>query len=150
MLQKVPWRKKKKLFSAWQIELTTRCPLLCKMCIRSERDDWQNHVMPLEDFKKLLPYLKEVETVVLEGWGESLLHPDLLECIQLAKKEGPEVGFVTSGKGLTQKRISELILAGPDFVGFSIAGITAETHDTIRVNSRLTEMIDAILSLIHI
>jgi MoaA/NifB/PqqE/SkfB family radical SAM enzyme len=144
MLQKVPWKKKKKLFSAWQIELTTRCPLLCKMCIRSERDDWQNHVMPLEDFKKLLPYLKEVETVVLEGWGESLLHPDLLECIQLAKKEGPEVGFVTSGKGLTQKRISELILAGPDFVGFSIAGITAETHDTIRVNSRLSEMIDAI------
>ncbi len=54
------------------------------MCIRSERDDWQFQDMPLEDFKKLLPYLKEVETVILEGWGESLLHPDLLECIQLA------------------------------------------------------------------
>jgi MoaA/NifB/PqqE/SkfB family radical SAM enzyme len=144
MLQKVPWKKKRKLFSAWQIELTTRCPLKCKMCIRSERDDWQSHDMSLEEFKKLLPYLKEVETVILEGWGESLLHPDLLECIQLAKKEGPEVGFVTSGKGLTRKRASELALAGPDFVGFSIAGITAETHDAIRVNSHLSEITDAI------
>ena len=114
------------------------------MCIRSERDDWQYHDMPLEDFKKLLPYLKEVETVILEGWGESLLHPNLLECVQLVKREGPEVGFVTSGKGLTQERASDLILAGLDFVGFSIAGTTEETHDAIRVNSHLSEILDAI------
>ena len=144
MLQKIPWRRRKKLFSAWQIELTTRCPLRCKMCIRSERDDWQNHDMALDDFKKLLPCLKEVETVVLEGWGESLLHPHLLDCIQLARKEGAEVGFVTSGKGLTQTRASDLVHAGADFIGFSIAGITAETHDRIRVNSRLPEITDAI------
>lgn len=114
------------------------------MCIRSEREDWQFQDMPLESFKSLLPYLREVETVILEGWGESLLHPNLLECIQLVKREGPEVGFVTSGKGLTQKRASELILAGLDFVGFSIAGTTAETHEAIRVNSHLSEILDAI------
>jgi MoaA/NifB/PqqE/SkfB family radical SAM enzyme len=144
MLQKVPWRKKRKLFSAWQIELTTRCPLLCKMCIRSENDDWQYQDMSLENFKKILPCLKEVETVILEGWGESLLHPHLLECVQLAKREGVEVGFVTSGKGLTRERASALILAGLDFVGFSIAGTTEETHDAIRVNSHLSEIFDAI------
>jgi MoaA/NifB/PqqE/SkfB family radical SAM enzyme len=144
MLQKVPWRKKRKLFSAWQIELTTRCPLRCKMCIRSERDDWQNHDMALDEFKKLLPCLREVETVILEGWGESLLHPDLLECIRLAKKEGAEVGFVTSAKGLTQTRAADLVHADLDFIGFSIAGITAEIHDSIRVNSHLSEILDAV------
>ena len=102
MLEKIPWRRKKKPFSAWQIELTTRCPLLCKMCIRSERDDWQFQDMPVENFKKILPYLKEVETVVLEGWGESLLHPHLIECVKRVKQEGAEVGFVTSGKGSDQ------------------------------------------------
>jgi len=100
--------------------------------------------MPLEDFKKILPYLKDVETVVLEGWGESLLHKNLTECIRLVKKERSQVGFVTSGMGLTKDRVSELIEAGIDFVGFSIAGTTPETHDAIRVNSHLPDILDAI------
>ncbi|HVP79946.1 MAG TPA: radical SAM protein [Thermodesulfobacteriota bacterium] len=137
-------KRKKRPFSAWQIELTTRCPLQCKMCIRRENAEWQNQDMALEDFKKLLPYLREVESVVLEGWGESLLHKDLSECIRFAKKEGPRVGFVTSGKGLTKDRVSELIQAGLDFIGFSIAGTTPETHDAIRVNSHLPEILNAI------
>jgi MoaA/NifB/PqqE/SkfB family radical SAM enzyme len=136
--------RKRKPFSAWQIELTTRCPLLCKMCIRSENTEWQFQDMPLADFKKILPYLKDVETVVLEGWGESLLHKDLTECVRLVKKEGSQVGFVTSGMGLTKHRVSELIEPGVDFVGFSIAGTTPETHDSIRVNSHLPEVLDAI------
>ena len=135
---------KTKPFSAWQIELTTRCPLRCKMCIRSESSEWQYQDMPLEDFKKILPYLEDVETVVLEGWGESLLHKDLSECIRLVKKEGSQVGFVTSGMGLTQDRVSELIEAGVDFVGFSISGTTPETHDAIRVNSHLPDLLAAI------
>jgi MoaA/NifB/PqqE/SkfB family radical SAM enzyme len=137
-------REKGKSFSAWQIELTTRCPLRCKMCIRAGSADWQYQDMPFEDFKKILPYLKDVENVVLEGWGESLLYKDLAECIRLIKKEGPQVGFVTSGKGLTENRASELVQAGVHFVGFSIAGTTPETHDAIRVNSHLPEVLGAV------
>jgi MoaA/NifB/PqqE/SkfB family radical SAM enzyme len=137
-------RKQRRPFSAWQIELTTRCPLRCKMCIRTETEDWQFKDMNFEDFKKILPYLKEVETVVLEGWGESLLYKDLMECICLVKREGSQVGFVTSAKGLTKSRVSELVDAGLDFVGFSIAGTTPEIHDPIRVNSHLPEILDAI------
>jgi len=137
-------RRKKRPFLAWQIELTTRCPLRCKMCIRAESDDWQFQDMSFEDFKKLLPYLEDVEAVVLEGWGESLLYKNISECIRLIKKEGSKVGFVTSGKGLTENRVSELIEAGLDFVGFSIAGTTPETHDAIRINSHLPEVLDAI------
>ena len=137
-------RRKRRPFSAWQIELTTRCPLRCKMCIRTESADWQFQDMSLEDFKKILPYLKDVETVVLEGWGESLLHKDLSQCIRLVKKEGSQVGFVTSGMGLTENRVADLIEAGLDFVGFSISGTTPETHDAIRVNSRLPEILNVI------
>ena len=141
---KILQKRRGKPFSAWQIELTTRCPLLCKMCIRSESSEWQYQDMPLEAFKNILPYLKDVETVILEGWGESLLHKDLIECVRLAKQEGPQVGFVTSAMGLTQERVSELVEAGVDFVGFSIAGTTPETHDAIRVNSHLPEVLKAI------
>ena len=137
-------RDQRNPFSAWQIELTTRCPLACKMCIRRENDAWQNQDMPFEAFKKLLPHLKEVETVILEGWGESLLYPRLTECVRLIKREGPQVGFVTSGKGLKQGRVSELVEAGLDFVGFSVAGTTPETHAAIRVNSHLSEVIEGV------
>jgi MoaA/NifB/PqqE/SkfB family radical SAM enzyme len=142
ILKKFLSRRKGKPFSAWQIELTTRCPLRCKMCVRTESDAWIYQDMSIDDFKKVLPYLREVETVVLEGWGESLLHPNIADCIQLVKKEGPEVGFVTSGMGLTEQRVSDLVGAGLDFVGLSIAGTTPETHDAIRINSHLPEVLN--------
>jgi len=100
--------------------------------------------MPFEQFKKLLPHLRDVENVVLEGWGESLLYEDLAECVRLVKKEGSAVGFVTSGKGLTKDRASELVQAGVDFIGFSVAGAAPETHAAIRVNSHLSEVLEAI------
>jgi hypothetical protein len=57
--------------------------------------------MSINDFEKIVPYLQNVGSVVLEGWGESLLHRNLTDFIRLAKTAGPEVGFVTSGMGLT-------------------------------------------------
>jgi MoaA/NifB/PqqE/SkfB family radical SAM enzyme len=144
LLRKIFRQKKRKPFSAWQIELTTRCPLRCRMCARQDEASWQHKDMALDDFKRILPYLSDVETVILEGWGESLLHKDLDEIIRLVKQEGPRVGFVTSGFGLTRDRVRELIQAGVDFVGFSVSGATPETHDTIRVNSHLPDLLAAI------
>lgn len=138
---------KKRPFSAWQIELTTRCPLQCLMCPRSGKDSWQNDDMDFANFEKLIPYFKDVETVVLEGWGESLLYPRLLDAIGLVKGEGAQVGFVTSGKGLDREYIFRLVEAGVDFLGFSLAGVTKETHDAIRVNSHLPDLLERIRTL---
>jgi MoaA/NifB/PqqE/SkfB family radical SAM enzyme len=133
-----------KPFSAWQIELTTRCPLRCKMCCREGHHGMARKDMSLEDFRKILPHLRDVEAVVLEGWGESLLHPRLIDIIRLVKNEGTQVGFVTSGLPLTDDYVSELVQAGTDFIGFSLSGATAETHDSIRVNSHLPKLMDHI------
>ena len=131
-------------FSAWQIELTTRCPLRCKMCCREGHHDMARKDMALEDFRRILPHLREVENVVLEGWGESLLHPRLLEIIGLVKKEGAKVGFVTSGFPLTEDYVSELVKAQTDFIGFSLSGATPQTHDSIRLNSHLPRLLEHI------
>ena len=114
------------------------------MCVRVCAVDWHYEEMALDDFRKVLPYLNDVETVVLEGWGESLLHKNLAECVRLVKAEGPEVGFVTSGVGLTEQRIVELIGAGLDFVGFSLAGVAPQVHNRIRVNSDLNAIFQGI------
>jgi MoaA/NifB/PqqE/SkfB family radical SAM enzyme len=96
--------------------------------------------MSLDDFQKLAPYFRNVEAVVLEGWGESLLHPQLIPCIHTVKKEGSQVGFVTSGKTLNEAYITEIVKAGPDFIGFSLSGASPQTHNAIRVNSDLDEL----------
>ena len=133
-----------KRFSAWQIELTSRCPLRCRMCCREGHPALGRMDMSLENFKRLLPYMKEVEAVVLEGWGESLLHPNLVECIRLVKGAGTRVGFVTGGKTLNRTYISELVQAQTDFIGFSLSGATPATHDSIRINSSLPELLEHI------
>jgi MoaA/NifB/PqqE/SkfB family radical SAM enzyme len=53
------------LFFAWQVELTTRCPLRCRMCIRDSSADWNTRDMSIDDFKKVAPYFKNIENVVL-------------------------------------------------------------------------------------
>ena len=100
--------------------------------------------MDIDNFKKITPYLHNVENVVLEGWGESLLHKNLTEFIRLVKLEGPEVGFVTSGMGLDENSAVDLVSAGIDFVGFSLSGATGKTHNAIRVNSDFDTLISSI------
>lgn len=136
----------RKPFSAWQIELTTRCPLRCRMCIREGFKDWHTGDMSMADFRRLTPHFKDVETVILEGWGESLLHKNLIEAIRLVKGEGARVGFVTSGRGLNKDYISELINAGIDFIGFSLSGATPGTHNSVRINSDLQTLLNDIKS----
>ncbi len=135
MLSRFMRRPGRRQFGAWQIEITTRCPLRCIMCVKEEYDNWIRRDMSVEDFRKIVPHLSQVGSVVLEGWGESLLHKDLIEFIRLAKEQGPEVGFVTSGMGLNDGYLERLVDGGVDFMGFSLSGGTAETHNRIRVNS---------------
>ena len=94
--------------------------------------------MSFNNFEKLIPYFHDVGTIILQGWGEPLLHNDLCAMIRAAKggtessrgshrhakAPSPSVGFVTSGKGLDDHYSAELIDAGIDFIGFSFAGST--------------------------
>lgn len=100
--------------------------------------------MDIADFKRLAPYFKKTEHVILQGWGEPLLYKDLIDAVRAVKAEGAQVGFVTSGKGLNRGIISELIDSGIDFIGFSFAGATPKTHNSIRLNSDLETLLNNI------
>ncbi len=139
-----------KTFFAWQIELTTRCPLKCRMCIREGFKEWNRSNMGIADFKRLAPYFKKTEYVILQGWGEPLLYKHLIDAVKAVKTEGAQVGFITSGKGLNRGIISELIDSGIDFICFSLAGTTALTHNSIRVNSDLYSLLNDIKTFTEI
>ena len=139
--------RQKKRFGAWQIEITTRCGLQCTMCVKTACEEWHRKDMSISNFEKIVPYLHDVKSVVLEGWGESLLHKSLVDFIRLAKSAGPEVGFVTSGMGLTPDYAHQIVDAGIDFLGFSLSGATAKTHNAIRVNSDFNALIASIKNM---
>lgn len=131
-------------FNTWQVELTTRCPLSCAMCIKDTYRNWHRMDMSMDNFLKILPYLRYVKNVVLEGWGESLMHPNIVDIVKLVKKQGCEVGFVTSGYGLDEIKVVKLTEAGIDFIGFSFSGGTSDTHNSIRVNSDFESLLQTV------
>jgi len=133
-----------KPFFAWQIELTTRCQLKCRMCIREGSVNWQGMDMKLEDFRKIAGYFSKAENIVLQGWGEPLLYGNLIDAIRIAKEKGARPGFVTNGSALEIELVSELIDSGTDFIGFSFAGATAQTHASIRTNSDFEVLLENI------
>jgi hypothetical protein len=96
-LRKLFGGRKKRRFSAWQIELTTRCPLRCKMCIRDAATQSHTRDMNIDDFMKVVPYLRDMETAVLGGWGEPLLCRDLTRVVRLVKEARCAGGFVAGG-----------------------------------------------------
>jgi MoaA/NifB/PqqE/SkfB family radical SAM enzyme len=145
------WRgRRTRPFHAWQVELTTRCGLNCTMCARPHGKDGAFADMALHDFEGLEPYFSDVDAVVLEGWGEPLLYPHLPECIRLVKKAGAEAGFVTSGQGMDEQCIRQLLDSGIDFLGVSISGAFSGTHNRIRVGSDLTRVVASIRLLSRI
>ena len=144
------WQRPSRRFVAWQVELTTRCPLRCRMCIRQGLDSWGGLDMDFDCFRSLSPFFRHVEHVVLEGWGEPLTYPRLLDAVRLVNGQGARAGFVTSGYGLTRDYSAELLRAGLDFIGFSLAGATAPTHEAIRIHSNHDQILQAIQAMVAI
>ncbi len=117
---------------AINIEPTQRCNLRCKMCGRVNVDpaNYKHTDMSIEVFEKILPLMKDAESISLTGFGEPLLNKDLAEMVRLAKQNSvkAEVMFTTNAALLTAKKAEELIDAGLDKFQVSIDGTTKWGH----------------------
>jgi MoaA/NifB/PqqE/SkfB family radical SAM enzyme len=71
--------------------------------------------------------------------GEPLLHPDIYEMMEYAKKHsGVLVTLTTNGVPLNNKRIERLLSTGVDVIDISIDAFSSETYARIRVNGDLS------------
>ncbi len=113
-----------------QVEVSTHCQLNCLMCPKSIfRKDWVYEHMDLDTFRNV-PF-KLFKYAHLQGWGEPLLNPNIIEMIEIAKREGCSVGITTNGV-LLQEFAKDLANAGIDLVAVSIASPKPEEHRKIR------------------
>ena len=113
-------------------ELTHRCPLACPYCsnpqeltAKEQELDTQTWVDVFEQAARL-----GVLQVHLSG-GEPAARRDLLDLVVAARKAGLYTNLITSGVGLTPKRLDDLDAAGLDHIQLSIQGVNAAIADRI-------------------
>lgn len=133
------------------VELTTRCNLSCHMCVKQS---WGNGIeegdMTRETFMKLVPAFPHLEGLLLNGIGESLLHPQLEEFISIAKEHMPSgswVGFQSNGLLLDEARAVSLLDAGLDRICLSLDAICPETFRKIREGGEVDDLAQAFNAL---
>jgi MoaA/NifB/PqqE/SkfB family radical SAM enzyme len=128
------------------LELTNRCNLDCRHCLRDSRRT--KHDLPLPLIRRLLQQAKRlgVSQVAFTG-GEPLLHPHWQEILRLTAKQGYQFSLVTNGHRLPQ---AIPFLSRPALrkkllrIAISLDGPDASSHDAIRGRGSFRKVMAAI------
>ena len=111
-----------------EINPTELCNRHCSFCPRSDRDIYKNRAnhISLETIKNICVGLNEIEytnRIGFVGFGEPLLHPQIIDCVELVKKLIPDVKWLeinTNGDKLTRNIIEKLSGAGCSHITVSM------------------------------
>ncbi|MGD0267067.1 MAG: radical SAM protein [Candidatus Methylomirabilota bacterium] len=135
-------RTRGRFLEALQVEVTSRCTNRCVMCPRTVlAERWPEIDLSWHAFERTaraFPYARHVH---LQGWGEPLLHPRLLDMVATAKAAGCRVGLTTNGMGLEPDTAKSLLDLGLDLLSISVAGATRDIHESIRVGSDFSQIL---------
>jgi pyrroloquinoline quinone biosynthesis protein E len=113
-------------------ELTHRCPLACPYCsnplelVRKERE--------LTTEAWIAAFREAAAMGVLHlhlSGGEPASRPDLVALVAAAREAGLYTNLITSGVGLTERRLAELDASGLDHVQLSLQGVDAAMADRV-------------------
>jgi radical SAM protein with 4Fe4S-binding SPASM domain len=112
------------LFSWMDINLTELCNRTCVFCPRADENFYpnQNLHMSMDLIGKIGGELKDLKyqgAIVLSGFGEPLLHPEILEIVSILSKNA-RIEIVTNGDHLNREVIGDLLNAGADYLVVSM------------------------------
>ncbi len=120
-------------------ELTYKCPLQCPYC--SNPLDYAKHSEEIstEDWKRVLSEARKMGAVQLGfSGGEPLTRQDLPELVKHARELGYYSNLITSGYGLTEKKIIQLKESGLDHIQVSIQASTQDLNDHLAGTTSFT------------
>jgi pyrroloquinoline quinone biosynthesis protein E len=113
-------------------ELTYDCPLHCPYCSNPVQMTERKDECDTQTWKKVLTEAREMGAVQLGfSGGEPLLRKDLEILVAHASELGFYTNLITSGIGLTEKRIKALKEAGLDHIQLSFQAANADENDLI-------------------
>ena len=113
-------------------ELTHRCPLSCPYCSNPVELARQESELDTETWKNVFHQAADLGVLQLHlSGGEPASRRDLVELVQAARDAGLYTNLITSGIGLSERRLNELDAAGLDHVQLSLQGTDAGMADQI-------------------
>ncbi len=130
------------------IELTTHCNYDCIYCFRRRMTGEEKGFLDYKLYQRIIDEGLEIglEKISLSGWGEPLLHPNIIDIVRYAKERGVKVLLNTNGYFLG-KYIDELYSLGVDEIVVSIDSPYPDVYRTIRIGGDLPRLINALLKL---
>lgn len=134
------------------LEVTSRCNLLCPFCARTQRVEqgvWRNAAdMDLGLFKKIVDDMAEnkVFAMNMNVLGEPLIHKNIREMIEYAKSKGIiDVFFHTNAVLLNEKMSRDLIASGLDRLVISFDSPYKEKYEAVRVNAKYEHVLKNVI-----
>src|SRR3954447_12794047 len=117
-----------------QVEVSGACNLRCRMCLvrYAPAVGRGEGALGYEDFLALVDSVPGLRRLTLQGLGEPLLSPHLLDMIRHAAGRGIHVGFNTNGVLLSRGVARALVAAGTGHVHVSLDGAGAATYEDVR------------------
>jgi pyrroloquinoline quinone biosynthesis protein E len=102
-------------------EVTHRCPLHCVYCSNPIEMQNRERELPTESWVRAVRQAAEIGCyhVHFTG-GEPLLRTDIEDLIAAARDAGLYTNLITSGLGLTERRLKALVEAGLDHIQLSV------------------------------
>ena len=116
--------------------LTAGCNLACRHCWLApgfDVDGSRYPVLPIELFEAAIREAKPLglSGVKLTG-GEPLLHPQIIQLLEIVRREELRLTIETNGQLCTPVMAKEIAKSADRFVSVSIDGADAETHERVR------------------
>ena len=113
-------------------ELTHRCPLSCPYCSNPTELTGRKAELTVEQWADVFRQAAELGVLQVHiSGGEPASRRDLAEITKAAVDAGLYTNLITSGVGLTRKRLDALDAVGLDHVQLSIQGVDAAAADEI-------------------
>lgn len=138
------------------IEPTNSCNLRCTHCHHFRDENGENKytrklgLMDIRLFRKILDEIGPLGcAVTLNVQGEPLLHPRILEMVNIAKSHDIHLSLLTNATRLTNDLAKKLLDAGLDRIVFSFDACIKDVYESVRINSKFEPTIANILNFLH-
>ena len=131
------------------LEPTSHCNFKCPLCPNPYLPRETQGYMELDFYRDILNQLKpSIYDLNLFHRGESLMHPDILEMVEIAKQMDIYVRLHTNASLLTKDMSENLIRSGLDFISFSFDGFEKETYEKNRLNGKFEKTLDNVIGFL--
>jgi SynChlorMet cassette radical SAM/SPASM protein ScmF len=116
--------------------LTEGCNLACRHCWIAPKLDREGKLYPTLPVDLFETAIREAKPLGLRGvkltGGEPLLHPHIVQLLEITRREELALTIETNGLLCTPTLAKEIARSPKPFVSVSLDGVDAETHEWVR------------------